>query len=300
MPRKTTLSCTALLLLLSAGCHSYNKTTSEPGWDTTSTYTPRRAMLMSVPAEGSNLANKGKTDPQSQPFIQTTHTFELVSKESSLPENYQSILSFCASIRCEVQQSAIKARARNSPPSGYLFLRVFPQDSSGLFAHIEKQGKVVSHETSSVDKTDTVVDTEARIKNHLAFRDNLRRMLSKSSISVKDSLEIQEQLNDVQILLDAAVANRKALANETDKVAVVIDLGVEQTRSASGGLTAMANAFRDFGSELAASTAYLISAIASVLPWVAVILPAIWALARIRRRRKEKMARSQPPLAAKD
>jgi len=78
----------------------------------------------------------------------------------------------------------------------------------------------VRHATESEDKTTAVLDTEARIKNLTGFRDSLRMMMAKSSASVKDLVEIQEQLTEVQSQLDSETAQRKILANETEKVAV--------------------------------------------------------------------------------
>jgi hypothetical protein len=65
-------------------------------------------------------------------------------------------------------------------------MRVAPQDFAKLFAQAEKQGNVVQHTTESEDKTSAVVDTEAKLKNLTAYRDSLRVMLAKPSLSVKD------------------------------------------------------------------------------------------------------------------
>lgn len=61
----------------------------------------------------------------------------------------------------------------------------------------------------SKDKTGQVVDTEEKIKNLTAFRDSLRQMLSRPSVTVKDAIEIQGQLSEVQSQLDSETAGRK-------------------------------------------------------------------------------------------
>jgi Domain of unknown function (DUF4349) len=71
-----------------------------------------------------------------------------------------------------------------------------------------------------VDKTTSVIDTDAKIKNLTAFRDSLRTMLMKPSVTVKDSIDIQQQLTDVQSQLDSETSARKILANETEKIAL--------------------------------------------------------------------------------
>jgi hypothetical protein len=59
---------------------------------------------------------------------------------------------------------------------------------------VGKQGSIVQHTTETEDRTSAVVDTDAKLKNLTAYRDSLRTMLGKSSVSVKDLVEIQEKL----------------------------------------------------------------------------------------------------------
>jgi hypothetical protein len=101
-------------------------------------------------------------------------------------------------------------------------------------------------------------------------------MLSRPSVTVKDAIEIQDQLTEVQSQLDSETDGRKALANETQKVAVDISFRVEAPRSNRGGLRQIWNALRDSGSILAESTAWLIMAVMTLLPWVVVAGPLGW------------------------
>ena len=128
------------------------------------------------------------------------------------------MLSFCGTIQCQVFASSLTARARDSSASGSIATRNAPQDFAKLFAQVEKQGNIVQHTTESEDKTSAVVDTEAKRKNLTAYGDSLRAMLGKSGVTVKDLLQIQEKLTDVQSQLDSETATRKLLANETERL----------------------------------------------------------------------------------
>jgi hypothetical protein len=153
-------------------------------------------------------------------------------------------------------------------PSGIISLRVAPDDLKRLLGSFEKLGKIVQHATERQDKTTVVVDTEAKIKNLTSFRDNLRAMLSKSAATVKDLVEIQKQLTDTQSELDSETAQRKILANETEKIAAEISLRVERpSGNAGGGFAHIWNALRESGSILADSTASLITTIVAIIPW---------------------------------
>jgi hypothetical protein len=174
-------------------------------------------------------------------------------------------------------------------------LRLAPQDLTKLFAHIQKLGKIAHHTTEREDKTAAVVDTDAKVKNLTAFRDNLRAMLAKPSATVKDLIEIQKQLTETQAQLDSETANRKILANETEKIAVRLSFRVKEPRGSARGLALIWDALRESGSDLAESTAFLITVIVTVIPWLIVIVPGLWLLARIWRRSRRDRTVSPPP-----
>jgi hypothetical protein len=230
----------------------------------------------------------------SQRYIALRHKLEIIAKESDLPKAWESVMAFCGTIQCEVVSSGITTRTRESAPSGSMSLRVTPGDLQKLFVQVEKQGKIVQHTTESEDKTAVVMDTDARIKNLTSFRDSLRTMLAKPSASVKDFVEIQRQLTDVQSQLDSESAQRKALANETEKVAVAITFRVEKSIGSAGVFTPIGDALRDSASVLADSVASLITVLVAVIPWLVLIVPACWLLVKFWRRLRRRRTVSVP------
>jgi hypothetical protein len=160
-------------------------------------------------------------------FIAVRHKLEILADEASLPKSWQSVIDFCGTIQCEVVASSVTARTSESVPSGNIVLRGAPQGYPKLFAETEKQGNIIQHTTETEDKTSAVVDLEAKIKNQSAYRDSLRAMLAKSSAKVSDLVEIQEKLTEVQSDLDSEAAERKILANETEKIAVEMNFRIE-------------------------------------------------------------------------
>jgi uncharacterized protein DUF4349 len=224
----------------------------------------------------------------SQRFIATRHKLEVIATETNLPKAWELVITYCSTIECTVVSSNLVAQRREAAPSGSMSLRVSPGDLKKLFDQVEKQGQIVGHATASEDKSTTVLDTEARIKNLTSFRDSLRTMLAKPSASVKDLVEIQEQLTEVQSQLDSETAQRKILANETEKVAVEITFGVERGRRSPSAWTPIGDALRESGSDLAASVAWLITAIVTIIPWLVLIVPLCWLLGKVWRRFRRK------------
>jgi Domain of unknown function (DUF4349) len=230
-----------------------------------------------------------------QRYIAERHKLEVITSESELQRSWESAVAFCGTIQCEVVSSSITTRASDSVPAGVISLRVAPDEFKKLLAYVEKLGKIAQHTTEREDKTTAVVDTEAKLKNLTSFRDNLRAMLAKPSATVKDLVEIQKQLTDTQSELDSETAQRKILANETDKIAVEISFRVERTDRNAGGLAQISNALRESGSILADSTASLITTIVAVIPWLVLIVPAVWLLAKVWRRLKLRRNRRVLP-----
>lgn len=245
-------------------------------------------MLANESREYAFSATFGGVAGNSQRFIAMRHKLEVITPESSLPKAWESVITYCGAIECTVVSSNLVAQRQEAAPSGSMSLRVSPGDLKKLFDQVEKQGRIVEHATESEDKTTVVVDTEARIKNLTSFRDSLRSLLAKPSVGVKDIVDIQQQLTDVQSQLDSETAQRKILANETEKVAVEISFGVERTGGRRSAWTPIGDALRESGSDLAVSVAWLISAIVTIIPWLVLIVPLCWLLGKLWRRSRQQ------------
>jgi hypothetical protein len=236
-----------------------------------------------------------------QRYIAERDRLEVITPESDLQKSWESVVAFCSTIQCEIVSSSITTRTADSVPSGSVSLRIVPEDLNKLLAQVEKLGKIAQHTAEREDKTTAVVDTDAKIKNLTSFRDSLRAMLGKPSATVRDLVEIQKQLTDTQSELDSETAQRKILANETEKIAVEISFHVERANVSGGGLAQIWNALRESGSILADSTASLITTIVAIIPWLILILPAIWLLVkgwkRLKLRRNRTLSPPQPPSA---
>jgi Domain of unknown function (DUF4349) len=215
-----------------------------------------------------------------QRYVAERHKLDIITPESDLQKAWESTIAHCATIKCELVSSSITTRTEESAPAGMISLRVVPDDVNNLLAFVEKLGKIAQHTTEREDKTTQVVDTEAKIKNLTAFRDNLRTMLAKQTATVKDLVEIQKQLTDTQSELDSETTQRKILANETDKIAVEISFRVERRDTHAGGFAQIWNALRGSGSILADSTASLITTIVTIIPWLLLIVPLGWLLGK--------------------
>ncbi len=214
-------------------------------------------------------------------YIAVRHRLEVETRSGGIEEAVESVVKRCQRLRCEVLGSKVAA------DSGELFLGVAPDHFKALFQSIGTSGTIVLHITDSEDRTGTVVDVEARLKNLASFRDNLRLMQARSSATVKDLIEIQKELSNVQSELDSLLTRRKVLANETEKVAVAIQF---RQRGSRGAFASLASACGDIGASFFDSLATLITFAAAALPWLALFVPLAWLVTRTARRRRARRA----------
>jgi hypothetical protein len=230
-------------------------------------------------------------------YLAVRQRLVVVAPGAGLAKSLEAAIAFCGTIQCEVISSNITSQTGELAPSGSVSLRVRPGDVDKLLAFVGKQGKVAQHTTETEDKTTTVVDTDARIKNLTEFRDNLRKMLARPAVSVKDLVEIQEKLEEVQAELDGETERRKDLANETEKVAIEIEFRAERTTTSVSAFKPIGDAVRESASVLSESLASLITAVVAVIPWLIVIVPGGWFLVRAWRRARRKRAEKAEPAA---
>jgi hypothetical protein len=283
------------LVLVAVGCHKANVSPIESSGREAQTVALQYTGTRPAPPAGDQFA---AASSPSQRYIAESHKMDVVLPEADLANSWDALMAFCGTIRCEIVSSGINSRFEDSPPYANISLRVVPTDFQKLFTFLQKLGKISQHTTEREDKTTAVVDTEAKIKNLTSFRDNLRTMLARPSATVKDVLEIQQQLAEVQSQLDSETTQRKILANETEKIAVELNFRAERIFADKAGFTQVWLAVRQSISVLSASIAALITVVVAILPWLVVILPAIWLLRRASRRWRRNRAISSPPATA--
>ena len=227
-------------------------------------------------------------------YLEVKHRLTLQMKGGELGKSLEAVVTFCSTLQCEMLSSNESTDVGDSVPAGSVSVRVAPEDLNKFLEFVGKQGKILTHATESQDRTTEIVDLEARMKNQTEFRDNLRKMMARPGVKVEDLLQIQEKLAEAQSTLDSEVANRKVLANETEKVAVEIEFRAEGGGSRRGAFSAVGRAIRESGEVLSESLAALITAVAAIIPWLIVIVPGGWLLRRAwkswRKRRAESKA----------
>jgi hypothetical protein len=176
-----------------------------------------------------------------------------------------------------------------SETSARMVLKIAPSRFDALLKGFEKLGKVRSQSVMASDVTADMVDLEARLKSAKVSRDRLEALL-RSATKVEDVIQIESELQQREALVEQMQGQLNVLNNQVGFATVNVSLyeansaaEVDDTKPSAGeglrnGWVALRNTFNT-----------LILALATMLPFLAVLLPCVlllrWAFKRTAPRR---------------
>ena len=208
-------------------------------------------------------------------YIALRHHLQIETPAEQMQAAFDAAVAHCEALSCQMLSANYNKETPYSPPSASLSVRVPPRNVAIFLDGLAKSGEVMQHGRDSEDKTNQVVDADARIKNLTELRDRLRVMLTDKSAKFKDLIEVETQLANTQSELDSFTSMRKALSLETDLVAVNIDFTAAQGITEQGFFVPVARALKDAGHVMMESFGSVITFVMSAIPWLLIGIPLI-------------------------
>ncbi len=213
-------------------------------------------------------------------YIALRHHLQIESPADKMQTAFDAAVKHCEALNCQLLSANYNKQTPYSPPSASLSVRVPPRNVEIFLSGLAKNGEVMQHGRDSEDKTNQVIDADARIANLTHLRDRLRAMLTDKAAKFKDLIEVETQLANTQSELDSIVSIRKALSLETDLVAVNIDFTASQGITEQGAFAPVARAFKDAGRVMMESFGAVITFVVSAIPWLLIGIPVLWLVRR--------------------
>lgn len=213
------------------------------------------------------------TSPAQQSYLAERQFWVFELAEDAVEARWHSHVALCTG-GCEILNASIST-SQQSPVYANLQLRVPRSDAGKLFAAMESPD-IIERRVEREDKTLQVVDVEARLANLAALRDRLRVLQTQYKGSLKDLLETEKALARVQGELDAMTAQRKVLANETEKILLNADYRAKPSLGETGAFQPLVEAWRNVGRTFAQSLGSALLFLVGALPWVVIVVPALW------------------------
>ena len=222
-------------------------------------------------------------------YIALRHHLQIETPANQMQTAFDAAVAHCEALNCQLLSANYNKETPYNPPSASLSVRVPPRNVQIFLTGLAKNGEVMQHGRDSEDKTNQVVDADARIKNLTELRDRLRVMLTDKSAKFKDLIEVETQLANTQSELDSFTSLRKALSLETDLVAVNIDFSAAQGISQQGFFAPVARAIKDAGQVMMESFAGLITFVVSAIPWLLIGIPLLLLVRKFWQKLKAKL-----------
>lgn len=273
----------ALITVLVAAALGSACNRAEPGAAERATMaTPAPPQSRSRQAEGAGEASETAV----RRHIAMRHELHLQTEAEAVESSWRSAHEACLAAGCEVLESSVSRDGARRPASAVLEARVPPDKLDPFLKTVSALGSIGQHTQTAEDKTDEVLDIEARLKNMAEFRDNLRRLMATKDAKLKDLIEVERELVRVQSELDSLASRRKALASLTEKVRVNLRITAKPAVLESGVWSPVTEAVTGAGRLLAQSLGGLISFVVASLPWVLLLSGGAWAVRALWRRRR--------------
>lgn len=273
--------CLAALLVITVGCSETSSKSPAVG-----ERTPQSTGSFSARGMGPASQHTERRQSETTRHVAVRQFLALEVDAEQVEPVLRDAVARCAAPQCEVLESALARDSRGAPPRAQLRLRIAPAASGAYLDELARRGDVIERRTESEDKTEQVIDVEARLRNTAELRDRLRKLLAAHGATVKDLVEVEAQLARVQTELDAASGRRKALADETEKVTLTADIRSRRSVAEAGAMEPIREALNRVGHTFARSLAGLIGFVVAAVPWLVLAVPAIWLWRRWRRARR--------------
>lgn len=153
----------------------------------------------------------------------------------------------------------------------------------------EADGQLVTMTAEVEDLTRQITDTTARLEAQKTLRKRLLRLLEKDTDEVGDLLQIERELARVQGEIESTESWLKTLKARVAMDKLDIDYSSIPKAVTPQTAQPLRNALTSFLSDMAWSLAAVIRFIASLIPWLIVIIPGLWLLRAVWRNwRKRK------------
>jgi Domain of unknown function (DUF4349) len=229
----------------------------------------------------------GAAGSSDQRRVAFSYAFSLASPGSQIAQIQQQHLAKCRELGCEVLSTNLNQAIKGSAHA-HSTVRIAPKAFPEFERAISAPPSEVNARTETAeDKTLPLLDAEKRLEIKMALRDRLTAMLrDPGQMSATDLVALAREAAEVQGDIESAIAQRDYLRTITETVRVEISYFSLPPKAGGVNLSPVADALTNGLDTLLRSTAHVISFTITFIPWLPLVLLAIWAIRRLLRRSK--------------
>ena len=210
------------------------------------------------------------------------HSVTIEVPASDLHSGFQRLSDRCtadSANHCTILQSDVTSGQFSS---GLIKLRIDPKAVEDLISFAAGLGRLEHRSTQVEDLADAIQDTQARIEMLTTYRKQLLELQGRAGTNIDAAIKVASELSSVQSNLEQANGQAAYQAKRTTTDIVTIHFSVTEQKAFWRPIRA---AVRDFLGNLSEGISQAITAVAYILPWLLVVIPGLYLLRFLWRRR---------------
>jgi hypothetical protein len=210
------------------------------------------------------------------------HSVTIDVPESDLHSAFQRLTDRCtadSASHCTILQSDVSSGQFSS---GLIKLRIDPKAVEDLIGFAAGLGRLEHRSTQVEDLADAIQDTQSRIEMLTTYRKQLLELQGKAGTNIDAAIKVASELSTVQTSLEQAAGQAVYQAKRTTTDVVTVRFSVNEQKAFWRPIR---DAIRDFFGNLSEGISQAITAVAYILPWLLVVIPGLYLVRFLWRRR---------------
>lgn len=228
------------------------------------------------------LVSNAQQRSESAHGVSREHSVTIEIAESDLRSSFQRLTNRCtadAANHCTILQSDVSS---GQFPSALVKLRIDPPAVEDLIGFAASLGRLEHRSTRVEDLAEAIQDTQARIEMLTAYRKQLLELQRKAGTNIDAAIKVASELSTVQNNLDKATGQAAFQTKRTTTDVVTIQLAVTEQKAFWRPIR---ESMRDFFGNLSNGISQAITAVAYIVPWLLVVIPGLYLVRFLWRRR---------------
>jgi hypothetical protein len=217
-----------------------------------------------------------------QSTLSREYSVTIEVSESDLHASFQRLTDRCtadSANHCTILQSEVSS---GQFPRGLIRLRIDPKAVEDLIGFAASLGKLEHRSTKVEDLAEAIQDTQSRVEMLTNYRKQLLALQAKATTNIDAAIKIASELSAVQSNLEKASGEAAFQAKRTTTDVVTVHFSVTEKKAFWRPIR---EALRDFFGNLSNGISQAITAVAYILPWLLVVIPAVYLVRFLWRRR---------------
>jgi hypothetical protein len=223
-----------------------------------------------------------RADTAQSSTLSREHSVTIEVAESDLHPGFQRLIDRCTADsvdHCTILQSDVSSGQYSA---GLIKLRIDPTAVEALIGFAAGLGRLEHRSTQVEDLAEAIQDTKSRIEMLTTYRKQLLELQGKAGTNIDAAIKVASELSTVQNNLEQANGQAAYQSKRTSTDIVTIHFSVTEQKSFWRPIRV---AVRDFLGNLSEGISQAITAVAYILPWLFVVIPGLYLVRFLWRRR---------------